>query len=159
MAPVDSTHDLLVVGGGPAGISAARAARDAGLAVVLVDERPTLGGQIYKQPGPGFTNVLIRGGKKTESELLASIDHGLLVEGVIGMGQGNTISGAFSNTVNLAYLVEKGEVVGRVRDVSIAGNSYEVLKGGIELGRDPQTSFGSMRVPALLVAGLSVVGK
>lgn len=55
MAPVDGTHDLLVVGGGPAGISAARAARDAGLSVVLVDERPTLGGQIYKQPGPGFT--------------------------------------------------------------------------------------------------------
>ncbi|MET7398379.1 NAD(P)/FAD-dependent oxidoreductase [Dactylosporangium sp. NPDC005572] len=48
-------HHLLVVGGGPAGISAARAAAGAGLAVTLVDERPTLGGQIYKQPGPGFT--------------------------------------------------------------------------------------------------------
>ncbi|HEX3790374.1 MAG TPA: FAD-dependent oxidoreductase [Pseudonocardiaceae bacterium] len=47
--------DLLVVGGGPAGISAARAAAGAGLRVLLVDERPTLGGQIFKQPGPGFT--------------------------------------------------------------------------------------------------------
>jgi NADPH-dependent 2,4-dienoyl-CoA reductase/sulfur reductase-like enzyme len=47
--------DLLVVGGGPAGISAARAASEAGLNVVLIDERPSLGGQIYKQPGPGFT--------------------------------------------------------------------------------------------------------
>ncbi len=46
--------DVLVVGGGPAGISAARAAADAGLRVVLADERPTLGGQIFKQPGPGF---------------------------------------------------------------------------------------------------------
>jgi NADPH-dependent 2,4-dienoyl-CoA reductase/sulfur reductase-like enzyme len=55
VALVNSTHDLLVVGGGPAGISAAGAARRAGLSVVLVDERPTLGGQIYKQPGPGFT--------------------------------------------------------------------------------------------------------
>jgi D-hydroxyproline dehydrogenase subunit alpha len=51
----DSSSDLLVVGGGPAGISAARSASAAGLNVVLVDERPTLGGQIYKQPGPGFT--------------------------------------------------------------------------------------------------------
>lgn len=51
----EHTHDLLVVGGGPAGISAARAAHGAGLSVVLADERPTLGGQIYKQPGPGFT--------------------------------------------------------------------------------------------------------
>lgn len=47
--------DLLVVGGGPAGISAAGAAARAGLTVVLADERPTLGGQIFKQPGPGFT--------------------------------------------------------------------------------------------------------
>ena len=28
--------------------------RSAGLRVALVDERPTLGGQIFKQPGPGF---------------------------------------------------------------------------------------------------------
>lgn len=55
MTLVSNTHDLLVVGGGPAGISAAGAARRAGLSVVLVDERPSLGGQIYKQPGPGFT--------------------------------------------------------------------------------------------------------
>ncbi len=54
--PDDEQHlDLLVVGGGPAGMSAARTAADAGLRVLLVDERPTLGGQIYKQPGPGFT--------------------------------------------------------------------------------------------------------
>jgi len=51
----DGRHpDLLVVGGGPAGISAARTADNLGLRVLLVDERPTLGGQIYKQPGPEF---------------------------------------------------------------------------------------------------------
>lgn len=53
--PDDEQHlDLLVVGGGPAGMSAARAAADVGMRVLLVDERPSLGGQIYKQPGPGF---------------------------------------------------------------------------------------------------------
>lgn len=36
-------------------MSAARAAASAGLDVMLVDERPTLGGQIFKQPGIGFT--------------------------------------------------------------------------------------------------------
>ena len=54
--PDDEQHlDLLVVGGGPAGMSAARTAADVGMRVLLVDERPTLGGQIYKQPGPGFS--------------------------------------------------------------------------------------------------------
>ena len=44
----------MVVGGGPAGLAAATEAATSGLAVALVDERPTLGGQIFKQPGPGF---------------------------------------------------------------------------------------------------------
>ncbi len=42
--------DVLVVGGGPAGLAAAATAAGAGLDVVLVDERPKPGGQYYKQP-------------------------------------------------------------------------------------------------------------
>ena len=79
---------------------------------------------------------------------------------MIGLGQGNTISGAFSNTVGLAYVVKKGEVVGRIKDVSIAGNSYEILKDRLgELGAEIDTSPGNMRIPAVLVSGLSVVAK
>ena len=48
------TCDLLIIGGGPAGLAAAGVAASHGLRTVLVDERPTLGGQIYRQPGPGF---------------------------------------------------------------------------------------------------------
>ena len=48
------TYDLLVAGGGPAGLAAAADAAAAGLDVGLVDERVTLGGQIFKQMGPGF---------------------------------------------------------------------------------------------------------
>ncbi len=46
--------DVLVVGAGPAGLSAAAAAAEAGAAVLLVDERPKLGGQYYKQPSEGL---------------------------------------------------------------------------------------------------------
>ena len=42
--------DVLVVGAGPAGLAAARAARKAGASVILVDERTSPGGQFYKQP-------------------------------------------------------------------------------------------------------------
>jgi NADPH-dependent 2,4-dienoyl-CoA reductase/sulfur reductase-like enzyme len=49
-----TTTDVLVVGGGPAGLAAAAHAAAAGLSVTLADERVTLGGQIYKRLGPGF---------------------------------------------------------------------------------------------------------
>ncbi len=45
---------LLVVGGGPAGLAAAATAAEAGVEVVLVDDRSSLGGQFYKQPAWGF---------------------------------------------------------------------------------------------------------
>jgi NADPH-dependent 2,4-dienoyl-CoA reductase/sulfur reductase-like enzyme len=47
-------NDLVVIGGGPAGIAAAATASSFGLRVALIDERVTLGGQIFKRVGPGF---------------------------------------------------------------------------------------------------------
>lgn len=46
----EETVDLLVVGAGPGGLAAALAARQAGLGVLVTDERPAPGGQYYKQP-------------------------------------------------------------------------------------------------------------
>ena len=46
--------DLLVVGAGPAGLSAALAAADVGLRVVVIDEYPQPGGQFYKQLSAAF---------------------------------------------------------------------------------------------------------
>ncbi len=46
----DVSADVVVVGAGPAGLAAARDLASSGLEVVVVDERPALGGQYYKQP-------------------------------------------------------------------------------------------------------------
>jgi NADPH-dependent 2,4-dienoyl-CoA reductase/sulfur reductase-like enzyme len=42
------THDLVIIGAGPAGMSAAITAMDAGLRTVVLDEQPRAGGQIYR---------------------------------------------------------------------------------------------------------------
>ena len=47
-------RELVIIGGGPAGMAAALEARRAGVQTTLIDERPTLGGQIYKQPPTDF---------------------------------------------------------------------------------------------------------
>ncbi|RYY67054.1 MAG: FAD-binding protein, partial [Comamonadaceae bacterium] len=46
--PSPDVIDLVIVGAGPAGLAAACEARAAGLGVVLLDEQPATGGQIYR---------------------------------------------------------------------------------------------------------------
>src|SRR5437762_14011022 len=59
--------------------------------------------------------------------LIADIDDGLIVDDLIGVGQGNVISGAFSHPVGLAYRVQRGEITGRVKDAAVAGHAYDLL--------------------------------
>lgn len=46
--------DAVVIGGGPAGLMAAVAARRHGASVALLDDNPAAGGQVYRAPPPGF---------------------------------------------------------------------------------------------------------
>jgi thioredoxin reductase/bacterioferritin-associated ferredoxin len=48
------TVQLAIVGGGPAGLSAAVEAAQLGVSVIVLDENPRLGGQIYRQPASEF---------------------------------------------------------------------------------------------------------
>jgi NADPH-dependent 2,4-dienoyl-CoA reductase/sulfur reductase-like enzyme len=48
MTDLASSYDLVVIGGGPAGLAAASVAARAGLSTVLFDENPGVGGQIYR---------------------------------------------------------------------------------------------------------------
>ena len=67
--------DLVVIGGGPAGVEAALAAAAHGLTVTLVDEAPQAGGQVYRAAPPGFaaaTGSVARAGDQLRAALRAS---------------------------------------------------------------------------------------
>ena len=49
---MDRNMDLIVIGAGPAGLSAACAARACGLDVTLVDEQAAPGGQLIPRNAP-----------------------------------------------------------------------------------------------------------
>ena len=58
--------EILVLGGGAGGLTAAAVVAEAGAEVVLVDERPNPGGQFYKQPAgePLWDDAQFAGGRK-----------------------------------------------------------------------------------------------
>lgn len=51
-APREEAVDLLIIGAGPAGLAAARAAAARGVGVLVLDERPQSGGQFFKPLAP-----------------------------------------------------------------------------------------------------------
>lgn len=105
--------------------------------------------------GPGAT----AGGRSSAGSigggLLAGIKDGLVVDDLIGVGQGNVMSGAFSHPVALAYRVRDGAIVGRVKDAAVAGNVYELLRRIGGMGDDGRWR-GSRWAPSLLLDGVSV---
>jgi PmbA protein len=119
---------------------------------------------VFGKPQIGYTNVVFRmidGGKAgTTSQvlgggLIGDMEDGLIVDDLIGVGQGNVISGAFSHPVGLAYRVQRGEVTGRVKDAAVAGNAYELLKRIGGFGTDGRW-LGSRWSPSMLLDGVSV---
>jgi len=112
---------------------------------------------LYSLPAPAATNVVLEPGETPITSLIASIPHGLLVDSVLGLGQGNPMSGAFSNPVALAYAIEQGEIAGRVKDVTLAGNVYELLTNIAGLSQERQWVWGRYLLPYVLLPEVNVV--
>jgi PmbA protein len=114
---------------------------------------------LFSPPSPSPTNLIVRAGATPLAEIIAGIDEGLLVEDALGLGQGNVISGAFSNSLSLAFKIEKGEIVGRVKDVSIAGNVYDLLQDVAAVSQETEWVYSIFSLPYILLPDVNVVAK
>lgn len=117
----------------------------------------------FGKPRVGYTNLIVGAGPNGErgagsglgGGLLGGLKDGLLIDDLIGVGQGNVIGGAFSHPVALAYRVRRGEIAGRVKDAAVAGNVYDLLNRIGGMGNDGRW-LGSRWSPSLLLEGVSV---
>lgn len=69
--------DLVVIGAGPAGMAAARTAADAGARVIVLDEQPAAGGQIYRAVGQTTEALaaILGPDYRAGRDLVAALDH------------------------------------------------------------------------------------
>ena len=110
----------------------------------------------HSSPSPGVANLVIPEGKISFQEMIKDIKEGIIVDQVLGLGQGNVLSGAFSNNVQLGFKIKNGKVVGRIKNVMIAGNAFEVMKDIVAIGDESRWVSGQYYFPHIYIKSISV---
>ncbi len=111
---------------------------------------------LISPPTVGSTNVLVAAGDRTFEQILALMGDGLVIEMVLGAGQGNVIGGEFSGNVLLGYAVRGGRIAGRVKDTIVSGNVHQALSALLAVGSDGRWIGGTLWTPSLCFSELTV---
>jgi PmbA protein len=113
----------------------------------------------HASPSPGVANLIIPEGKTSFDEMIKDIKEGIIVDQVLGLGQGNVLSGAFSNNVQLGFKIKNGKIAGRIKNVMISGNAFEVMKNVAAVGDKTRWVSGQYLFPYICIKSLSVSSK
>ena len=110
-------------------------------------------------PNPSASALIITPGKTTFDEMVGDIEEGLVIEQLMGSDQGNILGGDFSGNVLLGFKIEKGKIVGRVKDTMVSGNVYKLLKDISAIGSETKWVSSFLQTPPLYCKRLSVSSK
>ncbi|MDP2918823.1 MAG: metallopeptidase TldD-related protein [Dehalococcoidia bacterium] len=110
-------------------------------------------------PSPSINALIVEGGKTSFKDMVKDIKEGLVVEQLMGAGQGNVLGGDFSGNVLLGFKIENGKIVGRVKDTMVSGNVYQLLKDITAIGSDSKWVGGALRTPSLYISNVSVASR
>ncbi|OYD13928.1 Zn-dependent protease [candidate division WOR-3 bacterium JGI_Cruoil_03_44_89] len=116
------------------------------------------GDTITLKPNPHLNHLFIKPGDKSLSEIIRSLDRGIIVAGALGAHSGNIPNGDFSIGLCPGLYVENGEIVGYVKDAMVAGNIYEVMKNVVAI-EDTLYPASMGTYPAVLFDDVSVATK
>lgn len=113
------------------------------------------GETIALKPRPALEYLYLKPGEKSFWDLVKSMDRGVMVAGVLGAHSGNILNGDFSIGLAPAIYVEKGEIIGLVKDAMAAGNIYETLKEVAAVEDTAHPTYGGT-FPAMLLDRVNV---
>jgi PmbA protein len=111
------------------------------------------------RPFPNTINLCIAPSSSSYASLISQMEEGVIVDQVLGAGQSNQLAGEFSVNLDLGYKVERGKIVGRVKNTMVAGNIFAAFKDLVDLSSETEWVGGGALVPAILFAQLGVAAR
>jgi PmbA protein len=110
-------------------------------------------------PAPSPSTLIVGEGDASFEEMITDIKQGLVVDQLMGAEQTNILGGDFGGNVLLGFRVERGQMVGRVKDTMVSGNIYQALRELSAIGKESRWVKGYLRTPALYCPRLAVSSK
>lgn len=120
------------------------------------DTTGSAGRSLHSNPSPSTSNIVMQNGENDFLKIIKNIDEGILVDHLLGAGQGNELSGDFSANISLGYKIEKGKIVGRVKNTMISGNAFKALSEIEEISSNTESVYGSLFLPFLQTNNIEI---
>lgn len=137
--------------------------REAAARLAVAAPGTAFGSEFGAMPTPRPSCLSVLPGRTSLPDLLASHPRMLLLEGWIGARPTNPLRGELAGNAVGLYLLEGGEVIGRIKNAVVSLTAFDALDGGLlALGRQREWVAGGMLqvapgiVPHALVAEASV---
>lgn len=109
---------------------------------------------ISSPPSPSTSNLYMEPGKLTPAELLADIDDGFYITGMMGMGI-NGVTGDYSRGAS-GFRIEKGELTTPISEATVAGNLKDMFRNitpANDLVFKYATNAPTLRIDGMMLAG------
>ena len=114
------------------------------------------GRSINSQPTPTTSNIFMEKGKDKLDSIIKSIDDGILIDSLLGAGQGNELSGDFSANISLGYRIKNGKLIGRIKNTMLSGNAFDALSKINHLSLETENIFGTINLPYLCTNNVEI---
>lgn len=88
-------------------------------------------GSYSSLPSPSFNNMLIVPGRMNFEEMLDIMNEGIIIDEILGLEMNNILNGDFGGNIQLGYKVEKGKIIGRIKNAVFNSNIYSILKNNL----------------------------
>lgn len=111
------------------------------------------------QSGPAANNVVLAAGEIAYADMLKDIEEGVLIDMTMGAWAGNPYGGQVSGNISLGYKIEKGRLVGRIKDSMFSVNVFNALSEQLHSLSREQTWHGNNLFPYVRLNDVNISTK
>jgi PmbA protein len=105
---------------------------------------------------PRPNNILVLPGDTSWRAMVAGIRRGIMIAQSIGAWAGNPYSGQVSGSIGLGYLIEDGQIQGRIKDCMFNLNVFTHLRTHLQALSSETKVLGGQVLPWALIDGVSL---